>query len=110
MFGTANQLLGMLALCIGTTLLIKMKKIHYIWTTLIPMVFMISTTFTASLLLIKDFFIKATTSPDSFTYGVCAFSMTIMFVLAAIILIESLKIWYGYLVKKKPITTTEIVG
>ena len=110
MFGTANQLLGMLALCIGTTLLIKMKKIHYVWTTLIPMVFMISTTFTASLLLIKDFFIKATTSPDSFTYGVCAFSMTIMFVLAAIILIESLKIWYGYLVKKKPITTTEIVG
>ncbi len=30
MFGTANQLLSMLALCIGTTLLIKMNKKRYI--------------------------------------------------------------------------------
>ena len=39
MFGAANQLLGMLALCIATTVLIKMNKTSYLWVTVIPMVF-----------------------------------------------------------------------
>ena len=33
MFGAANQLLGTLALCIGTTLLIKMGKARFLWVT-----------------------------------------------------------------------------
>ena len=39
MFGAANQLLGTLALCIATTLLIKMGKGQYIWVTVFPMIF-----------------------------------------------------------------------
>ena len=39
MFGAANQLLGTLALCIGTTVLIKMRKSHYLWITALPMLF-----------------------------------------------------------------------
>jgi carbon starvation protein len=100
MFGTGNQLLSMLALCIVTTLLIKGKKVKYIWTTMIPMVFMVTTTFTASLVLIKDFGTKALHSPDSFTYGICAFCVGVMFILAAVVLIDSLIRWYGYVIKK----------
>jgi carbon starvation protein len=109
MFGTANQLLGMLALCIGTTLIIKMGKAKYIWVTLIPMLFMASITFSASLKLIQDFTFKASTSPDPFAFGVNALLMGIMFVLAIIVVVDSAIKWYGYLVKKKPIKTTEVI-
>jgi carbon starvation protein len=47
LFGLANQLLSVIALCLGTTLLIKMGKTRYIWTTLAPLFFMIGVTFSA---------------------------------------------------------------
>jgi len=109
MFGTANQLLGMLALCIGTTLIIKMGKAKYLWVTLLPMLFMASITFTASLKLIQDFTSKASTSPDPFTFKLNALLMAAMFVLAIVVLVDSAVKWYGYLVKKKPVKTTEVV-
>ncbi|MBI3252756.1 MAG: carbon starvation protein A [Candidatus Omnitrophica bacterium] len=39
MFGIANQLLAAIALAVGTTVLIRMKKAKYAWTTLLPMAF-----------------------------------------------------------------------
>ena len=47
LFGLANQLLSVIALCLGTTILIKMGKARYAWTTLAPLVFMIVVTFSA---------------------------------------------------------------
>ncbi len=47
LFGLANQLLSVIALCLGTTLLIKMKKVSYIWVTLAPLLFMTVVTFSA---------------------------------------------------------------
>jgi carbon starvation protein len=102
MFGTANQLLSMLTLCIGTTLLIKANKKKYIWTTLIPMAFMVSTTFTASTHLIKDYLHKAMNTSQGVTYGISAFCMIVMFVLAALVLADSLIRWYRYLFKQAP--------
>ncbi len=109
MFGTANQLLGMLALCIGTTLIIKMGKAKYIWVTLLPMLFMASITFTASLKLIQDFMIKASTSPDSFSFRINALLMGTMLILTVIVVIDSLVKWYRYLIKKIPIRNTEVI-
>ena len=47
LFGLANQLLSVVALCLGTTLLIKMAKTRYVWITIAPLLFMCAVTFSA---------------------------------------------------------------
>jgi carbon starvation protein len=49
LFGTANQLLGTLALAIGTTFLLRRGKQRYMWVTAVPMVFLAVTTITAGI-------------------------------------------------------------
>ncbi|MEY2550962.1 MAG: carbon starvation protein, partial [Verrucomicrobiota bacterium] len=48
LFGLANQLLAVIALCLGTTVLIKMGKARYIFVTLAPLCFMAAVTFSAA--------------------------------------------------------------
>ncbi len=99
MFGTANQLLGMLALCIGTTLLIKSRKTRYLWITLLPMLFMAAITFTAAITLIDNFIQQA--------LWLNAGLMAAMVGLALIVLADSFHKWYGFLIKKRPASSTE---
>ena len=49
MFGIANQLLAAVALCLGTTIIIKMGKARYAFVTMLPLAWILIVTFTTGL-------------------------------------------------------------
>jgi carbon starvation protein len=99
MFGVANQLLAAIALGIGTTVIVKSGKIKYAWVTFIPMIFMFTTTFTASWELFLIFGDKASAAvlpSESFTYKLDKILIVIMALLAITVLIDMLYKLYSY--------------
>lgn len=99
MFGVANQLLAAVAFGVGTTVIVKSGKLKYAWVTFIPMVFMFTTTLTASWKLIEMFRDKASsavTHAEALTFKIDAFLVFFMATLAIIVLIDMLYKFYWY--------------
>jgi len=48
LFGIANQLLAGIALCVATTILLKMHRTRFMWITCVPLVWLVSVTFAAA--------------------------------------------------------------
>ena len=112
MFGAANQLLGTLALCIATTVLIKMRKSHYVWVTIAPMAFVGVITLTGAYEMLIMFLAKASASggtAQAIALYVDAALVGSVAVLAVIVLADSIRQWYGYVVLKQPFTSSEVI-
>ena len=112
MFGAANQLLGTLALCIGTTVLIKMRKAQYLWITALPMLFVGTITLIGSYEMFGMFVTKASSIADggqAFALYLDAGLVAVVALLAVIVLGDSMMQWYGYVVLKRPFTSSEVV-
>jgi carbon starvation protein len=111
MFGAANQLLGTLALCIGTTVLIKMWKSPYLWVTAVPMLFVGVVTLAGSYEMFGMFMTKASTlaAGQAFALYLDAALVAVVAILGLIVLSDSMRQWYGYVILKKPFTSSEVV-
>lgn len=100
MFGIANQLLAAVALCVGTTVLINTGKVRYVWVTVLPLVFVATTTLTAGWLSILENFWPRGDFQGYLNSALTAIMMSCVF----IILGNSLWKWYSVVWRDKRIT------
>jgi len=97
MFGIANQLLASVALCVATTIIINMGKAKYSWVTILPLSFVATTTLVAGWESITDIFWPLAQKPETSVQGYINTGLTaIIMVAAVIILIDSIRRWFGF--------------
>jgi carbon starvation protein len=86
LFGTANQMLAVIALAVGTTYLLRSKKTRYLWITVIPLIFVAVTTLSAAVMNIYQ---------NYWPKGLYALSIisAVLVVMVCLVLIESAVNW-----------------
>ena len=97
MFGIANQLLAGIALCVVTTWLFQCGRGRFVYVTAIPLVFIISTTFTAAAQLVSSKFWplflagrKASNFQQTLQGGLCSFAILFLIICFVVILATSI--------------------
>jgi carbon starvation protein len=134
LFGIANQLLAAVALCVGTTVIIKMGKARYAWITLLPLAWLTAVTMTASWMkvfaddprlgfLAHARLYESTLAAGNLPAGVASAAAATRFIFndrfdaavtaffglsVIVILASSAREWYTVVVKHKPALSTEI--
>src|SRR5689334_12331778 len=106
LFGISNQLLASIALCVATTILIKMHGARYLWITCVPLVWLVSATFAAAWQKIFSpipaigFLAQAEIAKNptvAFNARLDAVVCGAFLVLVAVILADSIRVWLGIL-------------
>ena len=133
LFGIANQLLATVALCVATTIIIKMHRTRYAAVTLVPLAGLVAVTFTASWHKIFDleprigFLAQArllaagpatnATARVIFNNRLDAVVTAVLVAMVTLVLIESVRQWIGVLsgredarVKESPFVPTRLAG
>jgi carbon starvation protein len=87
MFGVANQLLAGVALTVATTALINAGKAKYIWTTIIPQIFVVITTLYAGWLNIFGNFLKHIHDPGQGAFNTINVILTAIIMICAVIMV-----------------------
>jgi carbon starvation protein len=131
LFGIANQLLATVALCLATTIIIKMHRTRYAIITLVPLAWLVAVTFTASWQKILDpnprvgFLsqarvlaaspITSATARLIFNNRLDAAVTAVLVVMVTLVLIESVRQWINVLsgreearVKEAPFVMTRL--
>jgi carbon starvation protein len=133
LFGIANQLLAAVALCVATTIIIKLHRVRYAAVTLLPLVWLVAVTFTASWHKIFDpnprvgFLSQAralAAGPATaatvrliFNNRLDAAVTAVLVLMVTLVLIESVRQWKGILtgreaatLKEAPFVMTRLAG
>jgi carbon starvation protein len=106
LFGISNQLLAAIALCVATTILLKMHGPKFMWITCVPLVWLVSATFTAawqkifSPLPAIGFLAQAEVTKNPVVAFNARFDAVVcgaFLVLVAVILADSIRVWLGIL-------------
>jgi len=131
LFGIANQLLATVALCVATTIIVKLHRTRYAAVTLVPLAWLVAVTFTASWHKVFDsnprvgFLAQAhalasapataATAKLIFNNRLDAAVTAILVVMVALVLMESVRQWIGVLtgrrearVKEAPFVMTRL--
>jgi len=132
LFGIANQLLATVALCVATTIIVKMHRIKYALVTLAPLSALVAITFTASWHKLLDpdprigFLAQAralaggpatsATARIIFNNRLDAGVTAVLVVMVSLVVIESVRVWVGVLtgkrearIKETPFVATRLV-
>jgi carbon starvation protein len=132
LFGISNQLLATVALCVATTIIIKMHRVKYAAVTMAPLAWLVAVTFTASWHKMFDpnpsvgFLAQAqklaagpatsVTARLIFNNRLDAAVTGVLVVLVTLVLVESLRQWWGILsgsrearMKEAPFVRTRLV-
>ena len=100
MFGISNQLLAVVALLIGTTIIIRSGRARYAWVTVLPLSFLAVTTLTAGYMSVRDNFWPMAVGANQALHvqGYIDSVLTvIMMGCAVIIIVTSLRCWVAAL-------------
>jgi carbon starvation protein len=134
LFWIANQLLAAVALCVGTTVIIKMGKARYAWVTIVPLAWLAVVTMSGAAIKIFSsdpklgFLASARVLSDAAASGTLptgvksataalrmAFNARLDAAVAAffmlsviVILVESIREWLAVLGGRRPARTTEV--
>src|SRR6204780_4679168 len=134
LFGISNQLLATVALCVATTIIIKMHRAKYAVVTLVPLAWLVAVTFTASWHKVLDpnprvgflaqaralaagpIPISSATAQLIFNNRLDAAVTGALVVMVTLVLVESLRQWMGIMngakearVKESPFVRTRLV-
>ena len=102
MFGTANQLLATIALTIGTSFIVNRGRGKYAWVTIIPLIFVGTTTLTAGFLNIKNIYLPQIQSIATRVPGLINLILTFSIISCVIIiLINAVPKWVRIIKQKK---------
>lgn len=86
LFGLSNQLLASMTLAVGTTVLFRMGRQRYAWTTLLPLCFMIVTAVTSGFYNIFEFYLPK-------GQMLLAGASAVMMVLIVFVIVNSVRTW-----------------
>jgi carbon starvation protein len=105
LFCVANQLLALIALALGTTIILKIApKKSYAWVTFAPLVFLTATVLLAGIMNVQMFFKRGDTLGNT-----NAILSIIMIILTVVTLVDSVRLWLKLLKTDKPVgMNTEI--
>jgi carbon starvation protein len=96
MFGISNQLLAVVALAVAGTVIVNAGRARHVWVTVVPMLFVATTTLTAGVQMIFERFLPMTRAADAatrFKGGLDAALTVVMIACVLVILADAARRW-----------------